>query len=216
MADNTSLLRAAAHPMNTDGVTPLAPTVMCRAEKCEFAINIGLFFDGTGNNQYWAGPEFTGGSQLQRKKDSNVARLFRAYPDKGLAGFYPYYIPGVGTPFDKIGENDERALGMGFGAGGDARIVFGLLMVLNTMHRSILPTGSTYLSDGTILALCRNGWLPIQTGNQGDRNRLSPVDQAALDQVGMKDRGRATNLQRHHTPHEVPPGPVCDARAKDQ
>jgi hypothetical protein len=36
MDDNTSLLRAAAHPMNTDGVKPLAPTLMCRAEKCEY------------------------------------------------------------------------------------------------------------------------------------------------------------------------------------
>jgi hypothetical protein len=36
MTNNTSLLRAAAHPMNADGVKPLAPTLMCRAEKCEY------------------------------------------------------------------------------------------------------------------------------------------------------------------------------------
>jgi hypothetical protein len=159
MADNTSLLRAAAHPMNTDGVKPLAPTLMCRAEKCEYRINIGLFFDGTGNNQDWEGPEFTGGTQLQRKKDSNVARLFRAYPDDHLVGYYPRYIPGVGTPFPAVGEDMARdKLGMGFGAGGDARIVYGLLQVLNA-------------------------------GTEGHPNRLSPAEQGALDAVGMKDQG---------------------------
>src|SRR5260370_14132439 len=102
MNEQISLLRAAAHPMNTDGVKRLAPTLMCRAEKCEYRLNIGLFFDGTGNNQDWEGPEFTGGTQLQRKKDSNVARLYRAYPNKRLEGYYPYYVPGVGTPFPDI------------------------------------------------------------------------------------------------------------------
>ena len=86
MADNTSLLRTAAHPTNTSGITPLAPTLMCRTEKCEYRISIGLFFDGTGNNQNWDGPEFTGGTQLARKKDSNVARLYRAYPQNSLEG----------------------------------------------------------------------------------------------------------------------------------
>jgi hypothetical protein len=69
----------------------------CHAEKCEFSLHIGLFFDGTGNNQDWVEPG-TGGSQLERHKDSNVARLFRAYPDTALEGYYRHYIPGVGTP----------------------------------------------------------------------------------------------------------------------
>jgi hypothetical protein len=190
MADNTSLLRAAAHPMNTDGVKPLAPTLMCCAEKCEYRINIGLFFDGTGNNQDWEGPEFTGGTQLQRKKDSNVARLYRAYPDKRLEGYYPRYIPGVGTPFPDVGEDQARdRLGMGFGAGGDARIVFGLLHVLNAMHRSLGNGDNPMFQDETVEALCRNSWLPLQTGTEGHPNRLSPAEQGALDAVGMKDQG---------------------------
>ena len=75
MADNTRLLRAAAPPMTTDDITRLAPTLMCRTEKCEYRISIGLFFDGTGNNQDWAGPEFTGRSQLQRKTRSRVCAV---------------------------------------------------------------------------------------------------------------------------------------------
>ena len=51
MSDQISLLRAAAHPDNTDGVTATTPTMRYRPEKCEFPIHIGLFFDGTRNNQ---------------------------------------------------------------------------------------------------------------------------------------------------------------------
>jgi hypothetical protein len=189
MADNTSLLRAAAHPMNTDGVKPLAPTVMCRAEKCEYRISIGLFFDGTGNNQDWADPQLGGATHLARRKDSNVARLYRAYPNKPLEGNYSSYIPGVGTPFADVGEDDASMLGMGFGAGGDARIVFGLLTVLNAMHGSLGNGNRPMIQPETVKALCRNGWLPVQTGNEGERNRLSATDQGALDQVGMKDQG---------------------------
>jgi hypothetical protein len=190
MTDAVSLLRAAAHPMNTTGIERLAPTLMCRSERCEFRINIGVFFDGTGNNQNWSGPEFTGGTQLQRKKDSNVARLARAYPDDKDNGFYPYYVPGVGTPFPGVGEDLARdKAGMGFGAGGDARIVFGLLQILNAMYRSLSNDNRSMFSAETVKALCSNGWLPIQTGSEGSPNRLSQAAQGALDKVGMKDKG---------------------------
>jgi hypothetical protein len=54
MTEQISLLQAAAHPGNTEGVTATGPTQYYRPEKCEFAIDIGLFFDGTCNNQDWA------------------------------------------------------------------------------------------------------------------------------------------------------------------
>ena len=54
MSEQISLLQAAAHPGNTEGVTATEPTMRCRSEKCEFPLEIGLFFDGTGNNQDWA------------------------------------------------------------------------------------------------------------------------------------------------------------------
>ncbi|MFL9857204.1 DUF2235 domain-containing protein [Paraburkholderia madseniana] len=188
MTDSVSLLRAAAHPMTTTGVQATAPTMRCHAEKCEFSLHIGLFFDGTGNNQDWVEPG-TGGSQLERHKDSNVARLFRAYPDTALEGYYRHYIPGVGTPFDKIGEDSSSTWGMGFGAGGDARIVFALLSVLNTLHGSIDSGNRPMISAESVKALSRNNWLPQQTGNGENANPLSPSDQFALDQVGMKDQG---------------------------
>lgn len=189
MSEQISLLQAAAHPGNTEGVTATGPTMRFRPEKCEFPIHIGLFFDGTGNNQDWAEPRLGGATQLARKKDSNVARLYRAYPNEPLKGHYPRYIPGVGTPFPFIGEERTSSMGMGFGAGGDARIVFGLLHVLNAMHRSINDDDAPMIDASTVKALCSNAWLSMQTGNEGHPTRLSPADQRALDKVGMKDQG---------------------------
>ncbi|CAB3803275.1 hypothetical protein LMG28688_05737 [Paraburkholderia caffeinitolerans] len=195
MNDNINLLQAAAHPDNTEGVTATAPTLRCRPEKCEFALHIGVFFDGTGNNQDWAEPGAGGTTQLERKKDSNVARLYRAYPTDGLSGYYPVYIPGVGTPFPLIGEEGESALGMGFGTGGDARIVYGLLHVLNAMHRSINNYDTPMMEWQTVKALCSNAWLPLQAGvDGGSLNTLSPADQRELDKVGMKDQGGLLTL----------------------
>ena len=189
MSEQISLLKAAAHPGNTEGVTPTTPTMRYRPEKCEFPIHIGVFFDGTGNNQNWVDPALGGATQLARKKDSNVARLSRAYRDKPLEGMYPVYVPGVGTPFPDVGENGESSIGMGFGAGGDARIVFGLLHVLNAMHRSSDNDDMPIIDGKAVKALCSNGWLPRQASAQERSSRVSPGDQRALDKVGMGDKG---------------------------
>ncbi|MFC7420940.1 hypothetical protein ACFQNF_13825 [Iodobacter arcticus] len=90
---------------------------------CEEDIFLGFFFDGTNNNKYRDTPEYC---------HSNVARLYEAYPGKGTVsqlaltsgaakadepylkgpGTDPYlyrktYIPGVGTPFKKLGDSGE-------------------------------------------------------------------------------------------------------------
>ncbi|MYM27041.1 hypothetical protein GTP58_01730 [Duganella sp. CY15W] len=46
-------------------------------------------------------------------------------------GYFPYYIAGVGTPFPEIGELTETDEGKAFAKGGQARIVWGLLQLLN-------------------------------------------------------------------------------------
>lgn len=189
MSDQISLLQAVAHPGNTDGVTATSPTMRYRPEKCEFPIHIGVFFDGTRNNQYWSDPALGGATHLARQKDSNVARLYRAYPNKALEGHYPVYVPGVGTPFPEVGEEGASMLGMGFGAGGDARIIYGLLHVLNAMHRSINNGDTPMINQRTVTALCRNAWLPMQTGTEGRSDSLSPADQRALVKVGMQEKG---------------------------
>jgi hypothetical protein len=190
MNHQISRLRAAAHPDNTEGVTATGPTKRYRPERCEFPLEIGVFFDGTGNNQYWAEPGLGGATQLARKKDSNVARLHRAYPDQPLKGHYPIYIPGVGTPFPEIGESGARALGMGFGAGGEARILYGLLRVLNVMHGSLDNDDTPMMDTRTVKALSTHGWLSLQTDTEGGpKSRISFADQTRLEKVGMRDKG---------------------------
>ena len=66
---------------------------------------------------------------------SNVARLFEAYPwDKQEEGYHPFYIQGVGTPFEDIGEPTESQEGKAFAKGGLPRIVWGIFQVLNAVH----------------------------------------------------------------------------------
>jgi len=47
-------LEVGMHPLGaTPGITQVFPTRMPRTEHCEVTLNIGLFFDGTGNNKDW-------------------------------------------------------------------------------------------------------------------------------------------------------------------
>lgn len=177
------------------GATPGIKRVMSQIEplahRCEMALNIGVFFDGTGNNQDWI-EQGLGNSQLQRQKDSNVARLFRAYRDERLEGYFPIYVPGVGTPFPQIGEEKPASFGAAFGAGGDGRINFGLLQVINAIYLSISPNRRLYAPDDTIKALCRNGRRTMTVGRGGVPQR-SPLesyeDEPALRRVNMDASG---------------------------
>lgn len=168
----------AAHPGDVGGIRALRPVRDCRADQCEVRIAIGLFFDGTGNNARWV-ESGTTGSQEARRKDSNVFRLWAAYPENPTAGFFRSYVPGVGTPFPEIGEHEPADLGMGFGAGGEGRIVFGLLQVLNAMHAAVDSGGLPMLPPAAVEALCRLGREP----NMPERHRL------VLRPLGMTSGG---------------------------
>jgi Uncharacterized alpha/beta hydrolase domain (DUF2235) len=194
---------AVAHPGSTAGVTATPPTQQCRAEKCEIRAHIGVFFDGTGNNQDWvenssvnwrqglinwwhSKPRNTK-TQLQQRSDSNVARLFRAYRDDPVEGFFPMYIPGVGTPFKDIGEVEPEGLGAAFGAGGDGRINYGLLHVLNSMYRAIAVGSRPLITTDAARALCSTGRVGMNA-KTGQPN-MSRAKQDALRSVNMHTRG---------------------------
>jgi Uncharacterized alpha/beta hydrolase domain (DUF2235) len=191
---------AAAHPGNTAGIKATTPVKECRADKCETRINIGVFFDGTGNNQdwvengsvnwrmgirnWWQGRKPNTKTQLQQRADSNVARLFRSYPDNPQEGYFRMYVPGLGTPFPEIGEIEPSGLGAGFGSGGDGRINFGMLHVLNSMYAAISVGNKNLIMPTTIKALCSLGHVGGTRGGRGaglsesDAKTLRPVDMA--------------------------------------
>lgn len=123
--------------------------------KCEIPVHVGLFFDGTNNNlERDRNGKRTPVPPPKNKKDerpplrsralpseeashSNVARLFAAYPRvKQPSGYFRYYIAGVGTPFDEIGEKTESREGKAFGFGGKPRIIWAIFQVF----ASILAT----------------------------------------------------------------------------
>ncbi len=169
----------------------MARAKAAQAHLCELPLNIGMFFDGTGNNQDWVEPGHSQ-TQLQRHKDSNVARLFRSYRDDMLDGHFRVYVPGVGTPFPQIGEEDSTTLGMAFGAGGDGRLNFALLGVINAIHRSISPNMQVYAEPDTVKALCRNGKRSKVSSRSGG-SEYSPLasheDEPALRRVNMASTG---------------------------
>ncbi|MDN2670593.1 DUF2235 domain-containing protein [Janthinobacterium sp. SUN026] len=122
---------------------------------CSIPVRVGLFFDGTNNNlERDRNGVRTGVLDPKTKKPipisnavvdansashSNVARLFSSFPsDKRDAGYFRYYIPGVGTPFKEIGELTESDEGKAFAKGGQPRIIWGLLQVLNAVHLTVV------------------------------------------------------------------------------
>ncbi|WP_280542747.1 DUF2235 domain-containing protein [Chromohalobacter sp. 11-W] len=111
-----------------------------------------MFFDGTGNNY---------ADSLDRKdfSQSNVARLYSAYPGLSVPGvlppetnwqtnpsdydnFFRIYTAGVGTRFHPVGDSGEgfwdRTLGAGTSRLGQVRVLWGLAQVINALSRYFL------------------------------------------------------------------------------
>lgn len=102
------------------------PNIFADQTKCECHVNIGFFFDGTKNNYELDFPQMS---------HTNIARLFDTYRSEPKRGYFKIYVPGVGTKFSGIGEFEESDLGSGFGIGCEARVLFAMLELLNSIHR---------------------------------------------------------------------------------
>ena len=121
--------------------------------QCQGQVYVGLFFDGTGNNDKWI-EDGRDQTQRARNKHSNVARLFDAHIIDPQSGLFAYYIPGVGTPFKEIGDDSKCAydrLGMGFGYMGADRINYGITSVFNAINSYL--SGADLLGPGEQRAL---------------------------------------------------------------
>ncbi|MES2245733.1 MAG: DUF2235 domain-containing protein [Pseudomonadota bacterium] len=100
---------------------------------CTGNLFVGIFFDGTGNNEDEDYKKVV--SDRRKQKHSNVVRLYHAYSDQpqGSNGYYRYYMPGVGTEFKEIGDKGGTQ-GSAMAAGGEARIIWGLTRIFNAVH----------------------------------------------------------------------------------
>lgn len=129
-------------PFPTNGSRQLSPkeqlqrakAMSCSMKKdkqpsCVGNVFLGIFFDGTGNNMR---------AHYPKHGHSNVVRLYNAHPDRSAEGYFAYYIPGVGTPFPQIGENDYSSLGKAAAVGGEQRINWGLVQIYNAVHRFLM------------------------------------------------------------------------------
>ena len=145
---------------------------------CSQSLHISLFFDGTGNN----GENDT--KVASPPHPTNIAKLFHAaYQDAEDKGYFRYYIPGVGTPFPKINEMDYSADGLMFATGGEDRINWALLRLVDALMYAITSTHQR-LNDGiarSLLPDMRAHW-PV-SGEVNRRNAINKLLEPLKDQV---------------------------------
>lgn len=144
----------------------MEPKLLTDCSKCEGNIHVGLFFDGTNNNREVDMPKF---------QHANVARLFEAYLSKSTKGYYPRYIPGVGTAFLEIREKDVSTRGRGFAIGSEQRVLFAILHVFSALHKSA-HKGEPLITSEQVAALCCNSVIT---------ERDMREDFEALSQLGL-------------------------------
>lgn len=106
-------------------------------EPCAKALHISLFFDGTNNHE-------PSDRSINPRCTSNIARLYHATVDQGFkdaseAGFFRYYIPGVGTVFKEIQEYVPDENGLKGAKGGEKRINWGLVRLIDALKLALTP-----------------------------------------------------------------------------
>lgn len=99
---------------------------------CTQEISIGVFFDGTNNNKKRDQEDV---ANPDARSHSNVVVLHDTFATP-RAGHYRIYIPGVGTPFPEIGELTESSTGKAMARGGEARIFWAMIQLINAIHRA--------------------------------------------------------------------------------
>lgn len=126
-AAEDSLAIHVSRPPQTRAAVPLANLANCLSNIshqiaaqpiCRQILWFSFFFDGTGNNR---------DADLASLKHSNIVRLYRAHLADDIAkGRYRFYIPGVGTYFQEVGDPGGTVLGLGIGDMGKERLQWAL------------------------------------------------------------------------------------------
>jgi hypothetical protein len=158
-----------AAPFPESGVRSLSPKEMLQRAKalacaapqkkqpaCSGQVYVGLFFDGTGNNKKADYDDLS----AERRKHSNIVKLFLTYPLwTKRPGHYPFYMPGVGTPFPEIGDNNKYLFDKNRGSiaaeNGEARIIWAFTRLLNAPHQYVF-NGAQLIPDGQANSIANN------------------------------------------------------------
>lgn len=122
-----------------DNVKPPKPSPLPQASSCEMTVQIGIFFDGTGNRL----DPLNGRSAL-----SNVARLHYTYPALQSLGSHRIYVPGLGTSFPSIGEDSDTRSGGAFACALHGGKVISASKDFKVLGAPIAATGD--------MSVCRN------------------------------------------------------------
>lgn len=130
----------------------------CTTQACVADVHVGMFFDGTNNNKKRDQEDL---ADPNARSHSNVVVLFDSYNDK-LPNHFRIYVPGVGTPFPDIGETGESSDGKAMARGGESRIHWAMIQVLNAIHFSLFE--ANLIDKGRAQSLV-NG--PSFLGGQG-------------------------------------------------
>lgn len=152
-----------AQPFPTGGLRKLSSKeIMQRAKalnctlakksepSCTGQLNVGIFFDGTGNNMEADYESLTPSS----RKHSNIVKLFNAYPTRNKDGYFKYYIPGVGTKFPEINDSGKGFYKGAFAWDGEKRIIWAFTRLLNSAQGYVL--GSALLDDSSSAQITDN------------------------------------------------------------
>lgn len=132
---------------------------------CSHSLHVSLFFDGTGNNN-------ENDVKATPKHPTNIAKMFHASIQTGAnEGYRSYYMPGVGTPFPKIGELDYSGSGLAFASGGEDRINWALMMLIDALKFSVTELGLDDTVTKQKIADMRAHW-PL-TGEVNRRNAFN-------------------------------------------
>lgn len=148
-APEISATRASLRPLTGREVMQRAKAIATskrrtEALKCSGQIYVGIFFDGTGNNEE---VDFLRVKASSDEKHSNVVRLYHSYPpniQRGTDRYYRFYVPGVGTAFPEIGDGGGT-LGTGMSWNGEPRLIWGITRLFNAV--SLYVSGKQLIEE---------------------------------------------------------------------
>lgn len=118
-----------------------------------------MFFDGTNNNRDRDQKKVADPS---KRSHSNIVVLHDAFKDDRNNGYFPYYVPGVGTEFKEIGEKTESSDGKSMAKGGEARLHWAMIQLYNAVnravHKRVLVADDEARSSINNPDVLKNGW----------------------------------------------------------